>query len=280
MFPCTPALNLAHERHGCVMTCVALHIDAFGQRVGSTQDEGLTLYVLLAHRVSRITGWSLTDGWIEEALAGQEVKGEQQISGLNAGNYRVQDVRGGYGILDRYFSWDGERLHWPTRLDLERFYQERGAVQFGDVRSAVALAMQETSRTHAGARRAQMQWARVGFGVSLLRDELQREAARGYVCDHLDRFMEREPWVQLIGSEAQITWAKKLRLKTVQRIGLEQQHDTSSPLQARLARLYARTMEDAKMWIDLSKALEAQPTQEVSALLYRMLMIQEKREAL
>lgn len=204
-------------------------------------------------RLYRVTGWHPSQGLLE-----QEVQLMPDASGLRAallpqdGDYHVLDPTSLHHMLDRYFRVSAGQLTLSGYDQMLREHQARTRISFGDVRAAVAQALQQPCDDVLGGRALRQSWREATKTLQAIADPQQQEIASHYMADHLDRLGERVLFPALSGTPRQASWAKKLRLRAMQRVGVLGQQTQEPVVMVKImcARLFAKTRYEAGYWIE------------------------------
>ncbi len=205
-------------------------------------------------RLFRVKGWSPAEGLIEEPLElSHEIPGMRSAILPGSGDYHLSDPLHIHRQSDRYFRIDGEELSLGSRDAVELHYKTSAQVTFGDLRSAVADAQQVTAREGSSLRAVRKSWLGTLKTLEHMEDPRGQQAGADYLADFLDRALQQLPQPKLIGSPRQTKWAKDLRLRAIQKMGLLGR-EVESPEEfcaVLCAQLLARTESDSGYWIGL-----------------------------
>ncbi len=234
----------------------------------NSEHEPGKLHVYLGSRwtLERVDGWSLRDGLRGEVLAADHGSGSEYHYVIDQScDLTCYISIGESRVFENFHHWDGARAE---KVDEELFlarWRQKHPVTFGDVRSVVAQAMETTEHEAMMAR-----WRLCRRGLIWMDQETPEfEAALGYVMDYLDRFLEREPMAKLEGTKSQQQWAKKLRLRAIQRLGLlhDDHTDPRARIDCKFARLSARTISESSHWISVSDRIQKASSHDTMAWL-------------
>lgn len=205
-------------------------------------------------RLFQVKGWSPSEGLLEEPIElSHEIPGMRSAILPGSGDYHLSDPLHIHRQSDRYFRIDGEELSLGSRDAVEHHYKENAVVTFGDLRSAVARAQQVSGGDDVRLRTMRESWLGALKTLEHMEDPRGQQAGADYLADFLDRALQQVPQPRLIGSAKQTKWAKDLRLRAIQKMGLlgrevESREEFCAVL---CAQLLARTQDDAGYWIGL-----------------------------
>lgn len=231
------------------------------------QDDG-RLHIHLSSRwtLARVNSWSLREGIGNQVLPADDAMGKDYHYIIDQSCDLMAYIEVGTSrLFEHFYHWDGYRIEEPNKETFMARWRVSHPVHFGDIRSVVARAMETTEHED-----IKQHWSLCRRGLIWMDQETPEfEPALHYVMDYLDRFLEREAMAPLQGTRSQQQWARKVRLRVIQRLGLL--HDDHTDMRARIdckfARLSARSIPESGTWIGVSDTIKAQPTHETVAWL-------------
>lgn len=241
----------------------------------SSSSSSPILHIETASRyaVACITSYDLLDGAHYELLAANEAVGKLYTYELaHQGIFSTYIDLGSDKIFQKWYAYDGARS-WH-RLEGEALLEALAAhfpLTFSDIRSIVQRAFETTQVPQARAL-----WSRCRDATKMLtskRPDFHLPALH-YTRDHLERYIEREPMVDLQGTTDQNRWARKLRLRAIQRLGLmasQRGDDLDLQIDALFGKLAARTFHDSQHWIAANQLIQSGSAEETLAWLLREL---------
>ena len=102
-----------------------------------------------------------------------------------------------------------------------------------------------------------------------IEDPREQHAGGDYLADFLDRALQQISQPRLLGTPRQAKWAKDLRIRALQKLGLlGREAESSIEVSAILcAQIVARTQDDAGFWIGLRDQIMGGETRELLALM-------------
>ena len=216
------------------------------------RDVMIRLRVERGLQVSRLMAWTILSGACLERLEPLSVERDgASLYELDAGDVELR-VSGERGADAWYALAQGRGpIEAIDEEDARRRLMGRHPLQFGDLRAAIVSAMVCTDPEA-----ARSLWSRCWHALAWWpEDHPQRLIAASYLSDHLERWLEREPMVALLGTASQRQWAKRIRLRVLQRVGLEQRdrHEAIDRLECQLAKLVTRTHPHSVSFIGLQR---------------------------
>lgn len=234
-----------------------LTFDIIGyQRDPAPEHEGVHVTLMGRHRVARITGWGPARGFERSPIERTRVDfGEYHVALDGSGDFIVEYPMSAYGNRDRYFriTSDGD-VEIMTKHALEREWRASARVGFGELRSEVARAAQLASGAiDDGGASARAAWSAALVVLDHLDHPGERQAGVEYLRDHATRALESQPMARLDGTGSQSRWAKKIRLRCLQRLGVATESDETTQatmsMRCLVAKLIARTHTASGYWI-------------------------------
>lgn len=233
-----------------------------------------TLIIETASRysVARVTSYDLLDGAHYELLAANQAVGKRYTYELSQRCILSTYIDlGSDKIFQKWYGYDGDGAYQRLEHDaLLEVLADHFPLDFSDMRSLVQRAFETTDTTLARAL-----WRRCHDGVKMFSTTRpDYTPALHYVRDHIERYIEREPMAELQGTTDQKRWAKKIRLRAIQRLGLlATQHADDLPTQidCLLGKLAARTFHDSQHWIAANQIIQSAPAEETLHWLLREL---------
>ncbi len=231
-------------------------------------DTMLKLHAAPRYSVAQITGLDLEQGVTSELLAadhGQSAEYTYEFSRPVLLSIFID--LGTSKLFEQFYRWTGKDSH-PEELGRKEMLQavlSQHPIRFGDIRSMVATASAMTEASVACET-----WKKCRNGLLLMdEDHPEFEISLNYVMDYLEKFMETLPMVKLQGTDSQKRWAKKLRLRTIQRLGLlHQDHDDIRvQIDTQFSKLIARSMSQSNHWIAANEIIQKDPIEELMSWL-------------
>ncbi len=252
------------------------HIITFnttGFRFEETDEDGVHVIMKRRHRLVRLVEWTPLDGVVTEPI--DAPLGEDDLRHADLvpphGMYRLEDPRALSGAHNHTFAVSEDGIHTASADAITDLLKQRASVTFGDVRSLVAQAsdarlLEDRAEELVGL------WRGVLRTIHHLRSEGEQHMASEYTIDHLDKFLERMGLVDLHGTPRQRKWAKDLRLRTLQRLGLltRDAADGIAACAAMVAEVRARTLPHAADWIEARQIIYDEPPASLTRWLQRM----------